>query len=168
MLFLGASHNAGQVCFTMKRLFIHERIYDAVKAELIAMAKEVKLGNPFDPDVTMGPVQNKAQYDRLRCVYVAPLSVWAFPPSQPELTLCAQGSSGRLRGARVQDRVPERGPARRREGLLHPPHHPRQPSRRVPCSARRAWVESLGAYPVCARDLTPPASLQSSARSSPS
>ncbi|PIL29856.1 hypothetical protein GSI_08063 [Ganoderma sinense ZZ0214-1] len=66
VLFLGASHNAGQVCFTMKRLFVHERIYDAVKAELIAMAKEVKLGNPFDPDVTMGPVQNKAQYDRLR------------------------------------------------------------------------------------------------------
>ncbi|KAI1797438.1 aldehyde dehydrogenase [Ganoderma leucocontextum] len=66
MLFLGATHNAGQICFTIKRLFIHEKIYDAVKAELIAMAKDVKIGSPFDPDVTMGPVQNKAQYDRLR------------------------------------------------------------------------------------------------------
>ncbi len=74
MLFLGATHNAGQVCFTMKRLFVHEKVYDAVKAELIAMAKEVKLGNPFDPDVTMGPVQNKALYDRLRYVYIG--SLW--------------------------------------------------------------------------------------------
>lgn len=54
----------------MKRLFVHEKIYDAVRAELITMAKEVKIGDPFDPDVTMGPVQNKAQYERLQCVPV--------------------------------------------------------------------------------------------------
>ncbi|TBU39807.1 aldehyde dehydrogenase [Dichomitus squalens] len=66
VLFLGATHNAGQVCFTIKRIFVHENIYDAVKEELIAIAKEVRIGNPFDPDVNMGPVQNKAQYDRLQ------------------------------------------------------------------------------------------------------
>ena len=65
---LGATHNAGQTCFQMKRVYVHERAYDAVRDELVALARDVKVGNPFDAEVTLGPVHNKAQYERLRCV----------------------------------------------------------------------------------------------------
>ena len=65
-VFLGATHNAGQTCFQMKRIYLHAKIYDAVKDELVKLARAAKVGNPSEAGVTVGPVQNKSQYDRLR------------------------------------------------------------------------------------------------------
>ncbi|KAI0749868.1 aldehyde dehydrogenase [Daedaleopsis nitida] len=65
-ILLGAVSNAGQTCFTMKRIYLHERVYDAVRDGLVALARETKIGNPFDPEVKLGPVQNAGQYERLR------------------------------------------------------------------------------------------------------
>ncbi len=65
---LGATHNAGQTCFNMKRIYIHDTVYDAVRDELVTLAQTVKVGSPFDPSVSIGPVQNRGQYERLRFV----------------------------------------------------------------------------------------------------
>ena len=66
-VFIGAINNAGQQCFAMKRLFIHEDIYDAFRDEIVALAKHTKVGNPFDSDTIMGPVQNQRVYEKLKC-----------------------------------------------------------------------------------------------------
>lgn len=69
-ILMGITANAGQICFTMKRIYIHEKIYDAVRSELVELAKSsVKVGNPFDTGVTMGPVHNKGQYNRVWYVH---------------------------------------------------------------------------------------------------
>ena len=52
----------------MKRVYIHAQVYDAIRDELVELAKEVKIGNPFDPEVNLGPVANKTQAEFLRCV----------------------------------------------------------------------------------------------------
>ncbi|RDX43807.1 aldehyde dehydrogenase [Lentinus brumalis] len=64
-IMLGATHNAGQTCFNMKRIYIHDTVYDAVRDELVTLAQTVKVGSPFDPSVSIGPVQNRGQYERL-------------------------------------------------------------------------------------------------------
>ena len=50
----------------MKRIYLHAKVYDAVKDELVKLARAAKVGNPAETGVTVGPVQNKSQYDRLR------------------------------------------------------------------------------------------------------
>jgi aldehyde dehydrogenase (NAD+) len=54
----GAVGTAGQRCTSTRRLIIHESIYDSVKEKLVTAYKSVagKIGNPFDPDVLVGPL----------------------------------------------------------------------------------------------------------------
>nr|VWP01256.1 Glucans biosynthesis glucosyltransferase H (EC [Ganoderma boninense] len=67
-LFIGATGNGGQACFGIKRLFIHEDIYEAVRDELVVLAKGAKVGDPFDKDTFIGPMQNPALQDKLKYV----------------------------------------------------------------------------------------------------
>lgn len=58
--------NAGQICFSAKRVYVPNSIIDAFVAELVILAKGEKLGDGLDVSTTIGPVQNKAQYDKVR------------------------------------------------------------------------------------------------------
>jgi len=64
-LFFAAFVNSGQVCMAVKRIYAHERIYDALCDALAEEARKAKVGNGLDPGVQLGPIQNKAQYDRV-------------------------------------------------------------------------------------------------------
>jgi acyl-CoA reductase-like NAD-dependent aldehyde dehydrogenase len=64
-LFFAATVNSGQVCMAVKRIYAHEKIYDALCAALIAEAKKAHLGDGFDPATTLGPIQNRRQYERV-------------------------------------------------------------------------------------------------------
>jgi acyl-CoA reductase-like NAD-dependent aldehyde dehydrogenase len=55
----GALYNAGQCCCGIERIYVHESLYDAFVAKAVAWARALKLGNPFDPDTTLGPMANK-------------------------------------------------------------------------------------------------------------
>jgi acyl-CoA reductase-like NAD-dependent aldehyde dehydrogenase len=62
-IFWGAFLNTGQTCAALKRLYVHDDIYDAVCEELTAVAKAMPMGNGLDENNVLGPLQNKAQYD---------------------------------------------------------------------------------------------------------
>ncbi len=62
-LFWGAFINTGQTCAALKRLYVHDDIYDAVCEELTKVAKAMPMGNGLDEANVLGPLQNKAQYD---------------------------------------------------------------------------------------------------------
>ncbi|SEQ84198.1 Acyl-CoA reductase [Solimonas aquatica] len=64
-LFWASFANSAQFCAACKRLYVHEDIYDAVAAELVAYAKTVKMGDGLADGVELGPIQNKMQYDKL-------------------------------------------------------------------------------------------------------
>ncbi|KAI1817449.1 aldehyde dehydrogenase [Poronia punctata] len=55
--------NAGQICIAVKRLYVHEAVYDAVLAALVGFAQSLKLG--VEEDAFVGPVANKPQYERV-------------------------------------------------------------------------------------------------------
>jgi acyl-CoA reductase-like NAD-dependent aldehyde dehydrogenase len=54
-------HNNGQTCACLKRLYVHESIYDELCAELVKLAKTVIVGDGLNPNTELGPVQNEAQ-----------------------------------------------------------------------------------------------------------
>ncbi|TWD56085.1 phenylacetaldehyde dehydrogenase [Arthrobacter sp. AG367] len=62
-LFWGAFINTGQTCAALKRLYVHDDIYDAVCDELTNVAKAMPMGNGLDEKNVLGPLQNKAQYE---------------------------------------------------------------------------------------------------------
>jgi acyl-CoA reductase-like NAD-dependent aldehyde dehydrogenase len=64
-LFWGAFTNTGQVCSAIKRLYVHERVYQPVLDELAAVAKSIKVGDGLQPDSQLGPLNNKMQFDRV-------------------------------------------------------------------------------------------------------
>jgi acyl-CoA reductase-like NAD-dependent aldehyde dehydrogenase len=64
-LFGLAFFNSGQVCAVIKRLYVHTSIYDAVCAEVAALANGATVGDGMDPATAFGPVQNRAQYEKV-------------------------------------------------------------------------------------------------------
>ena len=54
----GCFFNAGQVCSSTERILVHKEIHDVFVEKLVAHAKEVVLGDPFDQRTTMGPLNN--------------------------------------------------------------------------------------------------------------
>jgi succinate-semialdehyde dehydrogenase/glutarate-semialdehyde dehydrogenase len=52
--------NAGQSCTAGEWILVHERIHDAYVERLTAaIRRETRLGDPFDPRTTMGPLNNE-------------------------------------------------------------------------------------------------------------
>src|SRR5262249_24811902 len=64
-VFQGAFMNNGQVCIAMKRLYVHESIYDEMCSELAALANQAVMGDGLQQGTTVGPLQNKMQYEKV-------------------------------------------------------------------------------------------------------
>ncbi|MFB7139066.1 aldehyde dehydrogenase family protein [Gottfriedia sp. NPDC056225] len=54
---------AGQVCSAIKRVYVHESRYVEVVKKLKKEFERIVVGDGIQPDVTMGPLNNIAQYD---------------------------------------------------------------------------------------------------------
>lgn len=65
-LFEGAMVNSGQVCLAIKRAYVHESQYDAICNELAELARLAVVDDGTQQGVQYGPLQNKAQYDKVR------------------------------------------------------------------------------------------------------
>jgi acyl-CoA reductase-like NAD-dependent aldehyde dehydrogenase len=62
-LFWGAFINTGQTCAALKRLYVHNDVYDEVCAALVDVARAMPMGRGLDERNVLGPLQNRAQYD---------------------------------------------------------------------------------------------------------
>lgn len=63
----GAHYNAGQVCCATERVIVVSDVHDEFVAHSLEAAARVKLGDPFDEETTMGPLNNEetaAKMDR--------------------------------------------------------------------------------------------------------
>jgi len=57
--------NCGHFCAAVKRLYVHDAIYGAVCEAIIALSERTVMGSSFDRAVTMGPLQNRPQFERV-------------------------------------------------------------------------------------------------------
>jgi acyl-CoA reductase-like NAD-dependent aldehyde dehydrogenase len=64
-IFAACFRNSGQVCLATKRVYVHEDIYDEFAKRFVEVAANAKVGNGMDEDVTLGPIQNRAQYEKV-------------------------------------------------------------------------------------------------------
>jgi acyl-CoA reductase-like NAD-dependent aldehyde dehydrogenase len=64
-LFWGGFINNGQTCAALKRLYVHDDVYDEVCAALLDFAKSIPMGDGLKDDSQLGPVQNRMQYDKV-------------------------------------------------------------------------------------------------------
>ncbi len=55
----GATYNSGQCCCGIERIYVHESLYDAFVEKSVAWVSNYRLGNPLDPETTLGPMANK-------------------------------------------------------------------------------------------------------------
>ncbi|MFB9713758.1 aldehyde dehydrogenase family protein, partial [Arthrobacter methylotrophus] len=62
-LFWGAFINTGQTCAALKRLYVHDSLYEAVCTELTKVAAAMPMGNGLDEANVLGPLQNRQQFD---------------------------------------------------------------------------------------------------------
>ncbi|KJU78521.1 aldehyde dehydrogenase [Pseudomonas sp. MDMC224] len=65
-LYWGAVGNSGQWCVGIKRLYVHSSYRNEFVAAFVEYARQQVMGDGLDPNVTVGPVQNKMQYDKVR------------------------------------------------------------------------------------------------------
>ena len=73
-LFDGCSMHAGQACILQSRLLLPEPIHHEVVDRLVALADRVKVGDPTDPEVQMGPLISAAQRERVEAHVAQALS----------------------------------------------------------------------------------------------
>ena len=60
-----AMGTAGQRCTTLRRLFVHESVYDQLVPKLIKVYGSVKIGDPREQGVLIGPLIDKQAFDNM-------------------------------------------------------------------------------------------------------
>ncbi|CAH0342141.1 aldehyde dehydrogenase family protein [Rhizobium sp. CECT 9324] len=61
-----AMGTAGQRCTSLRRLFVHESIYDTLVPRLIKAYGSVTIGNPLETGKLVGPLIDKGAYERMQ------------------------------------------------------------------------------------------------------
>jgi len=62
----GGFFNAGQMCSATSRVLVERPIAEALIARLAERVTQLVVGDPFMPGVQMGPLTNRAQYERVQ------------------------------------------------------------------------------------------------------
>src|SRR3546814_5986515 len=60
----GIFTNAGQICGAVKRVYVHDSIYDDFCQELGRLTAANVVGHGLDTATPIGPVQNKVQFEK--------------------------------------------------------------------------------------------------------
>ncbi|WP_148573803.1 aldehyde dehydrogenase family protein [Nocardioides caldifontis] len=61
----GIFFNAGQACAAASRLYVHDDVYDEVVAGMAEKARQIKVGDGFDPQTEIGPVASLEHFERV-------------------------------------------------------------------------------------------------------
>ncbi len=67
-IFWSAFINSGQTCAALKRLYVHDAVYEPLCAALTEVAEKTPLGNGLEPGVLLGPLQNAMQFEKVKAL----------------------------------------------------------------------------------------------------
>lgn len=84
-VFSAAFALAGQVCMAVKRVYVHDKVYDQVCETMATIAQNYRVGEGFEDGVQMGPIQNKMQFEKV-------LDILQDTKKQPGARILAGGS----------------------------------------------------------------------------
>src|ERR671937_2786379 len=61
----GGYYQAGQSCISVQRVLVSSEVFDDFTARLVKQVESLKVGDPLDPTVDVGPVIQRKEVDRL-------------------------------------------------------------------------------------------------------
>ncbi len=56
---IGSFYNSGQVCISLQRIYVDEKVYDEFASYLVEETKKLKIGDPYEEDTFFGPLINE-------------------------------------------------------------------------------------------------------------
>ncbi|MGC5328907.1 aldehyde dehydrogenase family protein [Brevibacillus sp. SYSU BS000544] len=56
--------NAGQICISVQRIYVHQNVYDAFQQVFVAEVKKLVVGDPLDPATQVGPMISESEAKR--------------------------------------------------------------------------------------------------------
>ena len=96
----GAFYQSGQSCIGVQRLFVHEDIYETFRVALVQATKELKAGDPADPQTFIGPMISEGEAERLED--------WISEATACGATvLCGGERQGNMLQATLLEKVPD-------------------------------------------------------------
>jgi len=75
----GAFFNSGQSCCGVQRVYVHASVYEQFVEGFIALTRRYVLGDPLDPETTLGPLARTAAADSVRAQIDASVRAGARP-----------------------------------------------------------------------------------------
>ncbi len=81
----GAMFNSGQCCCGIERIYVHESLYDDFVAKAKAIVEGYRLGNPLDPETTLGPMAHKRFAEEVRAQIAEAVAAGARAVIDPAL-----------------------------------------------------------------------------------
>jgi len=75
----GAYFNSGQSCCGLQRIYVHESVHERFTRGCIELIGQYRLGDPRDPETTLGPVVRTAAADTIRAQIRASIEAGARP-----------------------------------------------------------------------------------------
>jgi acyl-CoA reductase-like NAD-dependent aldehyde dehydrogenase len=61
----GGYYQAGQSCISVQRVLVASEVYDDFATRLVKQVENLKVGDPLDPSVDVGPVIQRSEVDRI-------------------------------------------------------------------------------------------------------
>jgi aldehyde dehydrogenase (NAD+) len=61
----GGYYQAGQSCISVQRVLVQSEVYDDFLTRLVKQVQSLKMGDPMDPTVDVGPVIDRGEVDRI-------------------------------------------------------------------------------------------------------
>ena len=62
----GVVYNNGQSCCAVERIYVHEKVYDDFVRSYVDQASKLKIGDPLQPGMDIGPLSRKEQVSVLK------------------------------------------------------------------------------------------------------
>lgn len=81
----GAMFNSGQCCCGIERIYVVESLFDVFVEKAVAIVSNYKLGNPLDPETTLGPMAHVRFADEVRAQTSEAISAGAKALIDPAL-----------------------------------------------------------------------------------
>jgi acyl-CoA reductase-like NAD-dependent aldehyde dehydrogenase len=75
----GAYFNSGQSCCGLQRIYVHESLYEPFTLGAVDLIRQYRLGDPLDPETTLGPVVRTAAANAVRAQIEASVKAGAQP-----------------------------------------------------------------------------------------
>lgn len=80
----GAFYNSGQSCCAVERIYVHEDVWDMFLDRFVDGVRSYRLGNPLDPETSLGPMSSARLAAQVRAQVAAAVDAGAETHIEPQ------------------------------------------------------------------------------------